>query len=634
MATLPLDAAIKRLQENEGRANIWVNGTEDQDYQTSGGSFVPTIRKFLKNKDTEINQGVDSILMQVNSARDIAEASAIAADISADSASDNAAIVLSQVGAINGVGGSALVGYKHPSLQAVASNVYEQLATSVTPQDFMTPAERADVAAGTLTMNVAPAFVKMFAAAKDCFVPNLPGMKYLIGATVIVPTGTRMVSNGAVIVLANGVNNHVFRLANGADNVRIMGLRIDGNKANNTGGNGISTGPCTNVAIKDNYVFNTSANGIFLNGASSVGFDISGNNVTGCGLAGITASDGVNHFVFSNNRTWLNNTHGIGLIGAATNGAIVANASWDNGQGIEVADNITGYNTGIDNVVVSGNVTRGGLNNGIHMGGQRITMVGNIAYGATQYGIVMRPDTGVGDDCIMANNVSYNNGVSGFWIENCNSGTVSGNVSRNNVGNGYAIDACVGVAFTGNVARANNQDGFRNGTASQYLTFTGNTSRANAGDGIELANVTDSVIVGNVFVENTGFGVNRSGTEARNIVGNNKVRSNTAGQIASTFPTTTRINDNDTNTSRQVPSATALTLPPDGEYFYITGTVNITSIAASFAGRRVTLEFDAALTVADGATLSMAGNFVTATRGSLTLICDGAKWIECSRSVN
>lgn len=634
MSTLPLDGAIKRLQENDQRLNIFANGTDSESYQAASGSLVPSIRKFLKEKDIEINEGVDSILMQVNSARDIAEASAIAADISADAAANDAATVLAQIDTVTGVGGSALVGYKHPSLQAVESNVYDKLRHSVTPQDFMTDAERADVEAGTLTLNVAPAFVKMFAAGRDCFVPNLPGMKYLIGATVMVPTGVRMVSNGAVIVLANGVNNHVFRIANGADNVRIMGLRIDGNKANNTGGNGISTGPCTNIAIKDNYIFNTSANGIFLNGASSVGFDISGNNVTGCGLAGITASDGVNHFVFSNNRTWLNNTHGIGLIGAATNGAIVGNASWDNGQGIEVADNITGYNTGIDNVVVSGNVTRGGLNNGIHMGGQRITLVGNIAYGATQYGIVMRPDTGVGDDCIMSGNIAYSNGVSGFWIENCNSGSVSGNVSRNNVGNGYAIDACIGVSFTGNAARSNGQDGFRNGTASQYLTFTGNTSRANAGDGIELANVTDSVVVGNILVENTGFGINRSGTEARNIISNNKIRSNIAGQIPTTFPSTTRINDNDTNTTRQVPSAAALTLPADGEYFYITGTTSITSITASFAGRRVTMEFNDPLTVTDGSNLSLAGNFVAAFKGALTLICDGTKWIECSRSVN
>ncbi len=634
MATLPLDAAIKRFQGNDERMEKFVNGTDAEDYQTSTGPLVPSIRKFLKNKDAEINEGIDSILSQVNSARDIAEASAIAADISADSASDNAAIVLAQVGSITGVGGSLNVGYKHPSLQAVASSVYDQLRTSVTPQDFMTTAERADVETGALTMNVAPAFVKMYAEAKDCFIPNLPGMKYLIGTTVMVPAGTRTTSNGAVIVLANGVNNHVFRIANGADNVKICGLRIDGNKANNTGGNGISTGPCTNVAIKDNYIFNCGANGIFLNGASSVGFDISGNNVTGCGLAGITANDGVNYFVFSNNRSWLNGTHGIGLIGAATNGAIVGNAAWDNGQGIEVADNITGYNVGIDNVVISGNVTRGGLNNGIHMGGQRITLVGNIAYGATQYGIVMRPDTGVGDDCIMSGNVSYNNGVSGFWIEACNSGSVSNNVSRNNVGNGYAIDACNGVAFTGNIARTNGQDGFRTGTASAYLTFTGNVGRGNTSDGFEMNNLTDSVVVGNVFVENTGFGVNRSGTEARNIVSNNKVRSNTAGQIASTFPTTTRINDNDTNTTRQVPSATALVLPPDGEYFYITGTTAITSIAASFAGRRVTLEFNDVVTVTDGSNLSLAGNFVSAFKAALTIISDGAKWLECSRSVN
>ncbi|MEY4427954.1 MAG: hypothetical protein RLZZ182_643, partial [Pseudomonadota bacterium] len=87
-------------------------------------------------------------------------------------------------------------------------------------------------------------------------------------------------------------------------------------------------------------------------------------------------------------------------------------------------------------------------------------------------------------------------------------------------------------------------------------------------------------------------------------------------------------------TTRTLASAATLTLPPGGEYFYITGTTGITSITVSFPERRVTLQFDDALTVTDGSNLRLAGNFSTTFMDTITLICDGTNWIECSRSVN
>jgi hypothetical protein len=91
---------------------------------------------------------------------------------------------------------------------------------------------------------------------------------------------------------------------------------------------------------------------------------------------------------------------------------------------------------------------------------------------------------------------------------------------------------------------------------------------------------------------------------------------------------------NETATTRTLASAATLTLPPGGEYFYITGTTGITSITVSFPERRVTLQFDDALTVTDGSNLRLAGNFSTTFMDTITLICDGTNWIECSRSVN
>jgi hypothetical protein len=83
------------------------------------------------------------------------------------------------------------------------------------------------------------------------------------------------------------------------------------------------------------------------------------------------------------------------------------------------------------------------------------------------------------------------------------------------------------------------------------------------------------------------------------------------------------------------PAGGELTLG-EGQYFLITGTNNITSIAAAStsAGRLVILRFDGVLTFTDGNNLKIAGNFVTSDEDTITLISDGTNWYEVSRSAN
>lgn len=103
MSQLPLDGAIKRIQANDERLDVFANGTDTQSYQASSGSLVPSIRKFLKEKDDEINAAADSILSDSQEARDAAQASAQAADA-------DAAVVSAQVGALAAPTGAATVG--------------------------------------------------------------------------------------------------------------------------------------------------------------------------------------------------------------------------------------------------------------------------------------------------------------------------------------------------------------------------------------------------------------------------------------------------------------------------------------------------------------------------------------------
>lgn len=693
--------------------------------------------------------------------------------------------------------------------------------------DFVTEEVRAHIMAGTLARDAQSGFTAAIATGKPVYVPTGPGWAYMLASTVAIPAKTTLFSDGALIVLGNGVNNHVFRINNSATAVVIRGLYINGNKANNTGGNGISMGGegGGDITIRDMYIYDCSAHGIHLAGNLSSSLQVLNNRVHSCVAGGVTVNDTVTDFSLEGNHCWLNGTHGVGILGIGKNGAIVGNVCWDNGQINLGADNITGYNPANENLTITGNSCSGCENNGIHVGGSRITLTGNTSYNAGKHGIVMFAALPAdGDDCIIADNVSYGSGLSGFWLKSCrsgvisgniarnndqqgflmmdcsnlsitgnaargntqngfliqdcnnlsitgntaygnsdngfaysgtvadctlsdnvantnsengfsvnacasgivsgnlanangkqgfyfslsndiavtgntarnqtqngfliaggsrltltgnishnnslygftcsgtindcvmgsnvaysndksgflitacNSGVVSGNISRDNVEHGFVTDNCTNIAITGNTARGNTMCGFINMVESAWLAISGNTARSNGADGLKLKNVTHSSITGNVMNSNTGYGINIGGegeVEANNLISSNMVRSNTAGQIAQ-MALSTRILANDTGTGNTLTPAAdfKLTLPSNGDYFYITGTTNITSISSAFLGRRITLQFAAALTMTDGGNLALAGNFTTTTADTISLIYDGANWVETSRSVN
>jgi hypothetical protein len=134
--------------------------------------------------------------------------------------------------------------------------------------------------------------------------------------------------------------------------------------------------------------------------------------------------------------------------------------------------------------------------------------------------------------------------------------------------------------------------------------------------GIRLAQsagvVDKNLIVGNDLDNNLGGPINVIGTPgAGNVMTDN---------LPSAMPTTA--------------SAATVTLPISSDLHTISGTTTITSIAASWVGRRVTIVFSGILTLTDGSNLKLAGNFVTTADDSITLVCDGTNWIEVGRSVN
>lgn len=84
-----------------------------------------------------------------------------------------------------------------------------------------------------------------------------------------------------------------------------------------------------------------------------------------------------------------------------------------------------------------------------------------------------------------------------------------------------------------------------------------------------------------------------------------------------------------------VASADPLHLPGHlGDVFIVTGTTNFGTLTGGYPGRKVTLLFAGALTVANGGSMRLNGgvSFVTAAGRSLTLVWDGSIWREVGRA--
>ncbi|GGD62913.1 hypothetical protein GCM10010911_20840 [Paenibacillus nasutitermitis] len=194
----------------------------------------------------------------------------------------------------------------------------------------------------------------------------------------------------------------------------------------------------------------------------------------------------------------------------------------------------------------------------------------------------------------------------------------TGNRIFNSSGIGIKIDASSGFPglFTGNIIQ-------NNGTAG--------ISGENYGMKIATPLNTPSVSVFNsTFLENNGDDIYIT-ADARNYSIQNV---SLTGSITN-LGVAKRISGVVSDISNVIASNTNLNIPPFGEFYSITGTTTIGGIAATWPGHTITLKFNNALTVVDDSqNLRLAGNLTTSANTTLTLICDGAEWIEVSRSSN
>jgi hypothetical protein len=111
--------------------------------------------------------------------------------------------------------------------------------------------------------------------------------------------------------------------------------------------------------------------------------------------------------------------------------------------------------------------------------------------------------------------------------------------------------------------------------------------------------------------------------------------------ITGSYDTTTTARDNTfilpTGTDLANVAAGPMTMNCPGNFYWrVAGATGITAITVQTVGTEITLKFDGAPTVTNGATLKLAGaaNFVATADDVLTLVSDGTAWREKARAVN
>jgi len=322
---------------------------------------------------------------------------------------------------------------------------------------------------------------------------------------------------------------------------------------------------------------------------------------------------------------------------------------------------------------------------GIAMKANEVRIIGNDVRTTKEHGIYLSES----NDCLVANNVCKSNGSigsggqMGIKFANCTRCVASANVvlapehggivfdlTTTNcaaIGNSFRDCPTYSVRFTGgsnNVAIGN----VCRDSTLQNIYVSGGVKHLIAENMIDCgthldwqiridSGCTECVVRGNKLIGQltAGIGIRIAGNNAavesnylNSTVGTGiQVASGTTGaQLINNrilAPDATRYDDLGTGTViiepvgriQNVASAATVTLPAGGsDFITITGTTTITSITASWIGRRVTLHFSGALTVTDGSNLLLAGNFVTTADDTLSLVCTGTNWVEVSRSVN
>jgi len=468
-----------------------------------------------------------------------------------------------------------------------------------------------------------------------------------------------IIGHGSPILnLISGSNSDSLLIS--GSSVKVSGLNLDGRGSLQSAGQGISVASgVSNATIENNFIVNSYEHGIQ---ASNVDGMRAYNNVvvnsyTGSGIncssAGISTD-----VIVTGNEVRNSQEANISAIGPIRDWVVSDNVcevtNW-NGVG-DVADNITGYNDQNDRIVIDGNICVNSENNGMHIGGDNLTISNNIVESPRFNGIFIAKDPNVDPTEINGYAVSGNtilcdtsepSSSDGIRAYNCRDGSISGNSvldGLNGITVGRIGSSTIGnnnTSITGNSLRRCRANGISIDNDAEVLSITGNTVESDgviAGtSGINCDVITSATITGNSIKE-FDTAITDSGDDTC------VISANTAIGTVSTIPYVSfglsKQRDNLPSIARTVASSATINTGNDmNAAILLTGTTAISSMDTALVGRIVTLYAQSnTRTLNHNAggfiALQLAGavNYSLTPNNWITFMYNGLGWLELGRS--
>ena len=326
MPELPLEDAIPRFKTNEARVDRFANGNDNETWETDNGTSVPSIRKFLRDKDTDINEAGEGLLAQARTQAELAQYASNTATATASFTEATLANLLARNAALP-VGAVILTraeGYSYTVLPAGATD--PDLTTAggvglrVLPKDGMFNV-RAFGAKGDGTADDTAAFQAAVNAVGNGTLLVPPGTYRINGITCA--QGTMILctdANGEVSTNANGTGaGQVKFVYNGTGGANSFMFRWRAATANNwLFGGGILGRPVMNGSI-------LCETGVLASSTVRQRFDIEMRNFTFVGVrldsgnGVLSVSCSVNLLFTYGAQAAVENCHGVFLTGEVGN---------------------------------------------------------------------------------------------------------------------------------------------------------------------------------------------------------------------------------------------------------------------------------------------------------------------------